>query len=243
MSKPKLSNRDVEEVARKVQLLLLKYQDTIWKGNKPTAPIEFLKPNIAIEKLLNYRIIRKPSLGTYDILGEPIEIAGVIYNKEKVIGISKKFSSTIQNFTLAHELGHAFLHKQTGLHRDRAIDGSNVSAPKDAIELQADKFASYFLMPRKQIVRSFQELFSMNYFSLNEDNVFALNGGSLSTFRLKCRNLRDLSRAIASAESFYGTRFQSMAEVFNVSIEAMAIRLEELDLIEYESVILTSGSF
>ena len=243
LAKPKLLNSDIEEVARRVQLLLLKYQDTIWKENKPTAPIAFLKPDIAIEKLLNYRIIRKPSLDSYDMLGEPIEVAGVIYNKEKVVGISKKFSSTIKNFTLAHELGHAFLHKQTGLHRDRAMDGSNVSIQRDAIELQADKFASYFLMPQKQIVRSFQDLFSMNRFLINEDSVFALNGGSLSAFKLKCRNLRDLSRAIASAESFYGTPFQSMAEIFNVSIEAMAIRLEELDLIEYEPAILASFSF
>jgi formiminotetrahydrofolate cyclodeaminase/Zn-dependent peptidase ImmA (M78 family) len=241
-SNPNLSNAEIEKVARKVQIILWNHQDTIWKKNKPKNAIEILKPNIAFEKLLNYRVIKRDTLGTYDILGESIEVAGIIDNEKRAVGISKKFSSSIQNFTLAHELGHALMHKQTVLHRDRAVD-SYSGASRDIVELQADKFASYFLMPKKQVRGLFQGIYNMERFSLNEDNIFALTGGSLKSFIAKCRNLRELSRFIASAESLYGSPFRSMAEVFNVSIEAMAIRLEELELIEFEYFVPSSISY
>ncbi len=231
-----LSNVDIENIAKNLQNILWKYRDIIWKKNKPEGPREILRPNFALEKLLDYKIVRRESLGMYNIYGESVEVAGIIDNKNKAIGISEKFSPEVQNFTLAHELGHALLHRETGLHRDRAMDGSGV-APRESIELQADKFATYFLMPEKQVKKLFQEMFYMDKFSINEDNVFALTGGSVNLFRSKLKSPRDLSRMISSAESFYGAPFKSIAKVFNVSVEAMAIRLEELGLVEVESVV------
>jgi formiminotetrahydrofolate cyclodeaminase/Zn-dependent peptidase ImmA (M78 family) len=230
-----LSNRDIENVAKEIQNILWRYRNTIWKKKTPETPREVLKPHTAIVKLLNYKIVKRESLGFYNIYGDSVEVAGIIDNDNKAIGISEKFSNEIQNFTLAHELGHAILHEQTGLHRDKAI--GDLSVTREPIELQADKFATYFLMPKKQIKEFFKEIFFMEKFTLNEDNVFALTGGSLTSFRFKCKNQRELSRIISSAESFYGAPFKSMAEVFNVSIEAMAIRLEELGLVEFESFV------
>lgn len=242
LNNPNLTNSDIEELARKIHIILWKYKDKIWK-KKIENPLEILKPNVAIEKLLNYKVVRRESLGVYNISGDSVEVAGLIDNDNKAVGISKKFSSRVQNFTLAHELGHTLLHKQTGLHRDRAMDGSGGPIIREPIEIQADKFATYFLMPKKQVRKLFQEIFNMEKFFLNEDNVFALTGGSVSSFRSKCKSLRELSRIIASAESFYGTPFKSMAEIFNVSVEAMAIRLEELALIEFEPAVTPSMSF
>lgn len=230
----KLSNADIEKTAKELQNILWKYRNAIWKKKKPETPREVLRPNVAIEKLLDYKIVRRNSLGMHNIYGDSVEVAGIIDNDNKAIGISEKFSNEVQNFTLAHELGHALLHKQTGLHRDKAIGSSGER--RELIEMQADKFATYFLMPEKQVRKFFQEMFFMEKFNLNEDNVFALTGGSLNLFRSKFKTSRELSRIISSAESFYGTPFKSMAEVFNVSIETMAIRLEELDLVESESV-------
>ena len=238
----KWSNVDIENVAKELQNILWKYQDAIWKKRKLENPREILRPNVAIEKLLDYKIVRRKSLGIYNIYGDSVEVAGIIDNENKAIGISGKFSSEVQNFTLAHELGHALLHKQTVLHRDRAMDGSSEAMARESIEIQADKFATYFLMPEKQVKKLFQEMFFMDRFFLNEDNVFALTGGDLNSFKSKLKSSRDLSRIISSAESFYGTPFKSMAKVFNVSIEAMAIRLEELGLVEFESVIFSETS-
>jgi len=78
-------------------------------------------------------------------------------------------------------------------------------------------------------------LFLTDKFRINEDTIFLLTGGALSTFKRKCKNLRDLCRILASAESYSGQSFRSIAELFNVSVETMAIRFEELGLAEFPS--------
>ena len=79
----------------------------------------------------------------------------------------------------------------------------------------------------------FKHLFLTDKFILNEGTVLALTGERLSDFKRKCRNTRDLSRFLASTEFYSTASFKSMAEIFGVSKETMAIRLEELELIEY----------
>ncbi len=112
------------------------------------------------------------------------------------------------------------LHKQSVLHRDRPLDGTSGTV-REPMEQQADKFATYFLMPKKQVKTLFHELFSMNRFTVNEDNVFALTGKYLKTFRSKHRTPRDLSRFVASVEYLNGTPFKSMADAFTRSVEAI----------------------
>jgi hypothetical protein len=48
----------------------------------------------------------------------------------------------------------------------------------------------------------------------------------------KFKTLRQLSRVLASAEHYNGLQFNSLANQFRVTNEAMAIRLEELELLE-----------
>ena len=66
---------------------------------------------------------------------------------------------------------------------------------------------------------------------LNEETAFALRAESLHSLDAARRTTRDLSRVLASAEQFDGRHFASLARQFCVSIEAMAIRLEELGLV------------
>jgi len=47
----------------------------------------------------------------------------------------------------------------------------------------------------------------------------------------KSADMRQLSRMLASAEQFNGRHFVSLANQFKVSTGAMAIRLEELELV------------
>ena len=118
------------------------------------------------------------------------------------------------------------------LHRDRPLDGSDFSS-RDLREIQADKFAAFFLMPRKLVKNVFQELFILKKFVINQNTVFAFGEDSVSNFRAKHRNLRGLSIFLASADNFRGRSFYSISKVFNVSVGAMAIRLEELGLVEF----------
>jgi formiminotetrahydrofolate cyclodeaminase/Zn-dependent peptidase ImmA (M78 family) len=230
-----LSYSEIEQLARRLQNTLWTYQDKISKGPMPENLIDILKPEIVLTKILGYQYTESPTLGQHFVGDGLFEIAGLIDKSEKSVAISQQFSKETRNFTAAHELGHAFLHQQMVLHRDKAVDGSGLGNYREPIELQADKFATYFLMPKKQIVLVFKQLFLTDKFLVNEDTVFALTGGRLTSFNVKCKNLRDLSRILASAEYYNSNSFKSMAELFHVSIETMAIRLEELELAEFSS--------
>ena len=85
-------------------------------------------------------------------------------------------------------------------------------------------------MPSKQIRRIFVGTFYTE--QISEDTSFNLISGSVDDLKARCKDRRGLARMLASAESYGGQYFDSMAKHFGVSIEAMAIRLEELKLLE-----------
>jgi Zn-dependent peptidase ImmA (M78 family) len=68
-----------------------------------------------------------------------------------VIGINSRHSHTRQRFTLAHELGHYYLHKGN-FHLDRAVQvkfrDATSSMAVDRDEIQANAFAAALLMPK-----------------------------------------------------------------------------------------------
>jgi formiminotetrahydrofolate cyclodeaminase/Zn-dependent peptidase ImmA (M78 family) len=227
------SNEDIEHLVRRLHLTIWDYKNKIWKTNTPTKPLEILDPEKVID-LIGYSLSKTTTLGQYSEGGDIFEVAGYIDNKDKKISISEQFSKEIQLFTAAHELGHAIMHEQSALHRDMPIDGSNSIYGRDRTETQANKFATYFLMPKKQIVRTFISIFSTELFIIDESTAFALISGSIDDLKSECGNLRALSRKLASTESYNLKRFPSMAQQYSVSVEAMAIRLEELKLLIFE---------
>ena len=74
----------------------------------------------------------------------------------------------------------------------------------------------------------------MDAFEINEDNAFKFGGRSSTDLRREFKNIRALSRKLASTERFDSINFTPLNILFNVSIEAMAIRLEELGLVTYK---------
>ena len=231
--KSKPSNSEIEDIARQLQNTIWKFRRVIWKNDTPEEQIDILIPRIALEKILGFQFKQPTTLGKHETQGRLIDVAGLIDRKNKIVEISKEFSPEIHNFTAAHELGHALLHQQNDLHRDRALDGSGTPGSRDLQELQADKFATYFLMPRKLVESEFKQLFLTEKFKVNEATVFALTSGSVSDFMKRFKSLRDLSKILASAEYFDGRNFHSISKQFRVSVTAMAIRLEELELLEF----------
>lgn len=223
------AHNEIEKVATRLQQQLWRDRANIW-SSPPSNPIELLDPTIALE-LIGYQYALVETLGQYYHDGNQIEVAGIIDNSMNQVSISRKFPPNIRNFTAAHELGHALLHEATGLHRDRPLDGSSLS--RDEIECEADKFASYFLMPGKYVKKCFQQSLATDCFFLNEDTSFALTRGTTINLARNCKSLRDLSRILASTESYNGVRFVSLANQFRVSVETMAIRLEELELVNF----------
>ncbi|HEB93592.1 MAG TPA: ImmA/IrrE family metallo-endopeptidase [Gammaproteobacteria bacterium] len=216
--------------ARELQKNIWNNRKELWPGNIPDNPIQLLDPRIAIQ-FIGYKYDQPECLGEFSGNGATGEIAGVIDRSAKQISISRRLSPQIRRFTAAHELGHAILHKEMLMHRDRPIDGSVKT--REPMELEADKFASYFLMPEKLI----RERFRMNFgvtsaFVLTDDTAFALDPTNPEGLINRCKTLRNLSKILAKAEQYNVRHVYSMANQFGVSVEAMAIRLEELQLVK-----------
>jgi IrrE N-terminal-like domain len=222
------SHNEIEKIVKRLQNEMWTNKSHIWPKNTPRKPLEILNPIDALN-YIGYECKIEVTLGQYKDGDKLIEVAGFIDDKLKEVCISEQFAHNIQNFTAAHELGHALLHEGQGRHRDRPIDGSYLSL-RSNMEIEADKFATYFLMPSKTLCSEFEKYFLCQTFALSTESIYAL--GQYADAAAKCNGIRDLSRLLANAKSYNGQHYQkSLAELFNVSVGAMAIRLEELNLV------------
>lgn len=226
--KYRYSDDEIENQARNLQKRIWRDRKQIWPDAISLNPIKMLDPVIALQ-LIGYDCHFEETLGQFYSGGKLIEVAGTLDKCSKRVSISRGFSHNIRSFTAAHELGHALLHEAAGLHRDRPLDGAATS--RDGVEFEADKFATFFLMPRNLVKTTFERFFLTDRFLLNDETAFALGLCDLVAAQKKCKTLRQLSRLLASAEHYNGLRFNSLASQFQVSTEAMAIRLEELGLV------------
>lgn len=224
-----VTNAQIEQLVSNIQNAMWTYRDSIWKKNTPETHIEIANAEKLLRKL-GYQYQENESLGSYEDAGIDLEIAGIIDTKDKHVSISTSFSPEIINFTVAHELGHAILHPNQVLHRDRPMDGSPSSAATDFKERQANKFAACFIMPRKLVINQVKNLFSTSKIELNTQTAIAF-GMRLSDLRAMCKNVQDFARIIATAENYNARTFHSLADQFQVSPKTMAIRLEELGLV------------
>ncbi len=224
------STSHIEQIARNIQTKIWKRRTKLWPDGVPTNPVDLLEPSVAFNSI-GYDFYICESLDDYSN-GENFKIAGLIYQKSKKTYISNQFSPEIQRFTSAHELGHALMHQNSGLHRDRGLDGSPIKGKKDRVEIEADKFAAFFLMPKNLVVSRFEQLFGRQVFILNDATIFAVDPGNKMNLIANKKNLRYISRVLAEATHYNNKHFVSLSKQFRVSVEAMAIRLEELKLIK-----------
>lgn len=219
------NERDLENLVREFQNILWEYRKIIWKKNGGAMVdfAEILNPKDILENVLGYRMQEREMLGYFSANDEMIEVAGTIDKGKRLVEITETLSKETKLFTVAHELAHALLHDGIRMHRDRALDGS-ATIKRSNIEIQADKFAAFLLMPEKLVRTKFLEVFDMPLFTLTTDNMLIFGAASdVNAFRHKFPEQRILSRVLAVP----------MAKRFNVSVEAMAIRLEELGMIDY----------
>ncbi|MFB6306839.1 MAG: cyclodeaminase/cyclohydrolase family protein [Flavobacteriales bacterium] len=227
-----LRNEDIEYFVRRLQTLIWDYKKELGYKKVIKKRSDLLNPELVFN-VLDYEYDDKSIIGQKNVGGRLMEVAGQINKPHKRVSISDQFSPHIKNFTAAHELGHHFLHEDVVMHRDRPLEGPDSSLNRNLQEIQADKFASYFMMPPVLVREAFEERFSAKKFTITDDTVFFLNESNTSDFRAKCGNLRGLARRIASAEFYNHKPFNSLSQQFGVSKEAMAIRLEELKLVEF----------
>ncbi len=220
-----LSNDKIEIVARQLAHGIYKARYSLFPEGVPDDPVELLDPKIAFH-LLGYEFEELDSMGEI----EPgLDVAGIIDQNNKRVSISKRFSPIIRNFTAAHELGHAIMHKQSGLHRDKPID-SGTGGKRDKIESQADYFAACFLMPKKLLKVRFDQRYG-NVLDSRDNLAYLLIRNKDPKVEKQMRTKRGLARLLAGLSIINGHAVMSLAEQFKVSVEAMAIRLEQLELV------------
>jgi len=225
-----MSDRRIEAQANDLLKVLWQSRLALWDGNPPSNPVELIDPAKTLEHL-GFKFSYADDLGKYNGESGFMNVAGLIDRDTMSVQVSRQLPACVQLFTAAHELGHAVLHDVSGtIHRDRPLDGAVLS--RESMEVEADKFAAYFLMPAKLVRSRFFEIFETEQFALNEETAFALQCESLSEVRNKCRSRRNLSRLLASSNCYNWRFFPSLANQFRVSIETMAIRLEELSLVK-----------
>jgi len=219
----------IDEAVRSTQVEIWKRRVELWNGNVPSNPIDILDPGVALAAR-GYKVEARCSLGEAWVEGVRSEVAGIIDHDRNVVSISQQFLPPVQRFTLAHELAHSVLHPNGGsMHRDLPLEKSGiVRSPQ---EIQANYFASVFLMTNRLVLQQFGVCFRILRFELTDEMAQALCRTSADCVRRRCRSLRQLSMLIAGADSFNGKHFLPLASQFRVSITAMAIRLEDLGLV------------
>lgn len=226
----RFSPREIEAIARRLQRILWKHRSRLCSDDK-ISPVHVLEPSKALATL-GFEVIREDSsLGDIEVGGEHLGVAGLLDRDNFQIRISPRCSGEAQRFTLAHELGHVVLHSGSSQHRDRALDGSAPSGPLSAEEREADIFAAAFLMPEKQVRLEFARRFITVPFVLSDDAAVGLGDTSSPSAQRPVPRHADLDRRLASATYFHGAHFPSLAQHFQVSEAAMAIRIRELGLV------------
>ena len=229
-SSPQRERRNwIERLAREQHQQIWSKRAILFADHATRRPIDMIDPIIVLE-LLGYEVETHGALGSMaNSDRHASKVAGLIDKTSRKVLLSSGFPIPVRNFTAAHELGHAVMHDFRGMHRDRATDGSLSS--RDGVEREADIFASMFLMPRRLVKQEFEARFGRSPFPWNEETRFAL-GGSLPYERWEPASTRALAQLLSSAAGFNGMNFIPLFKLFRVSEWAMAIRLEELQLVE-----------
>ena len=211
----------IQDIVRRVQLGLWEDSD-LAKDVRVEDSLEVFDPKKVLS-LLGYKVAFSSKLGQHYPTSEFMDVAGVCDNQKKVVGVSSIYPEEVQRFTLAHELGHALMHQEDMLFRDLPLDGSDQRERRDFKETQANKFAAFFLMPRKMVISEFEKRFKRPSISLAhyKASMFIPKDESISLHQVS----RDLASLISKDTN------DSMAKLFRVSTEAMAIRLQTLNLV------------
>lgn len=170
------------------------------------------------------------------------DVHGALWVKTRRVGIDHHLDPTENpsmlgryRFTLAHEAGHWRLHRHLfqGNANQRSLLPENSDRPEyicrssdsEPIEYQANRFASCLLMPKEMVKRVWHE-WRGNMGPIYLDDLRAQYQSNMSSKHL-CRGGSKLGDD-AETKILFEQASRPLAEKFEVSTEAMRIRLESL---------------
>ncbi len=228
------SKDDLFQIAKNIHSELWLNRDQIWTDVDHLQPVQVIDPATTFS-LYGYKYEEAVTLGQFFIDGESVEVAGFVDNENRIAKVSQRFPLDVRRFTSAHELGHAVLHEEKTLFRDRALDGGSTGLKRPQIEIEADSFAAFFLMPEFQVRIIFEQIFGQEHFEINQRSAYALGFKGVDAMMSKLPTPRHLASCLATTNFYSSVPKRSLCEVFGVSPTAMAIRIEELSLIRMNS--------
>ena len=224
---PRLSEAEIEA---KAISLLDRYANEIEPILRPPVPVDEM-PELLLKVRLEFDDLRK-------MLGGSSDAIGAIWFERKEIFIDQSLDPTDHprkrgryRFTVGHEIGHWVLHRRHVPDRESqmALFAGHSPAPsilcresnqREPVEWQADRFSSFLLMPRSLVVKAWRDRRGREpwQFDLQKYRVAAVNGILGSYDEVAKVMMTDIASDFASD--------------FEVSKEAMRIRLEVLGLLK-----------
>ncbi len=154
-----VSFRSSEVIERKVGKILQKAQNKKFYNFDGATPIDLI-----IEKLFRLKIGGfvdlnkefKGVLGALDLDNKMVWIDESLDHTESTSDFTKEVRC---NFTVAHELGHYVFHRpQYREAKNLALFHDSSDPRTKALEMQANKFASYILMPKITMLVKWNEI-------------------------------------------------------------------------------------
>jgi Zn-dependent peptidase ImmA (M78 family) len=227
-----MNKLEIECKAQELQVHIWQQRRRLWPEGIP-CPVDMLDPEIAAN-VLGVNFEYHEELGRFGFHGTRFEIAGLLDRQACKIAVSRKFSPETIRFTGAHEIGHWLLHPGQVMHRDRPIKGlDSETSSRAPQEKDADYFAACFVMPRRLVTTAFESTFSVNVpFIFDDATAFRLCPNDPDSLLRPDSGSLDRALSLASAQSYGGRYFKSLSKQFRVSVTTMAIRLNELELIQ-----------
>lgn len=233
--KPDVPYLHPKQIEAEADLLIAEYSERFELNAAPPIPVDELA-ELHLQLKLEYL-----DMGS---LFPQAEVHGAIWFQEGRVGIDHGLDPDTHpskrgryHFTLAHEVGHWRLHRQhyTRNARERRLfDDGRVqpdvvcrSGDTQPVEWQANAFAAHLLMPRKLVLAAWAE------FRDGDDGPVAITDLRQQVTATEPLYFRgrvaddEATRDLAVKEEFC----RPLAEQFEVSREAMRIRLEQLDLL------------
>jgi len=124
-------------------------------------------------------------------------------------------------------------HGSLNLRESPVTDASLRDPFRSAREREADLFAAELLMPHKPMHEAFARLFGepVNGSMIDENRAFCLTAGKMSALEIARMEPIERAKLVASAQSLTFHNSRCMAEIFGVSVTAMAVRLLKLGLV------------
>ncbi|MDX2083165.1 MAG: ImmA/IrrE family metallo-endopeptidase [Rickettsiales bacterium] len=190
-----VSFRSSEIIERKVDKILQKAKEKGFYNFDSATPIDLI-----IEKLFRLKIG-----GFVDLNKEFTGVLGALDLDNKMMWIDESLNHIDSpldftkearcNFTIAHELGHYVFHKpQYKEAKNLALFHDSSDPRTEALEMQANKFASFILMPRTVMLKQWHEIDHTNYsaqHAIDEMKKFFKVSREAMVYRLKFLGLLD----------------------------------------------------